>query len=391
LRRERRDGHDAPEARRHLGGGGTTALGLFDFWSKKPDKREAHAPRTPLEIAREVERLIEGGDLRAALDISEKGVYDHPRSEVVNAAYRFLRKTTLGEDVVTLRREVETAPGPARYTRLAEAYKEIGDYDKALETCHRAIALYPDHEGAWLILAQIRMERFREDWIPRDCELAIDFYERSYDLNRNSKRTLIELAELYAELGMKQRAIRKCEGILYFAPEDEKALATLKKAQALPDAKREDLAERVAAYADKKRRAAQRRSRLPGDALGPSGRLIKQPELLKQKLDDVEQALPTATAALGLSLDGAIVAASTKDLDALKLREPLHDLFEAGNRCSLLMDIGHFKRGVFEGPSGYVYLVEFDQLRIAVLCSAKTRFDRLDEAMTRLVEDEIYR
>lgn len=368
-------------------------MGLFDvFRSKKAAKTESQGLKTPLEVSREVERLMEAGQLREALEVAERGVYDHPRSEVVNAAYRFLRKTTLGEDVVTLRNEVESAPSAAKYARLAEAYKEIGDYDKALETCHQALALYPDHEGAWIIMAQIRMERFREDWIPHDAELAVEFLERACDLNRNSKLTLIELAEFYSDIGMKRRATRRCEAVLYFAPEDEKALHVLRKAQALPDNRREDLSECIAAFADKKRRAMQRRSRRPGDALGPSGRLVKTPSFLQEKLDRFASFVPSYTGVIGMTLDGQVVASAIgPEQDVERAREATRDLFEAANRCSLLMDIGHFKRGVFEGPSGFVYIVEFDQLRLAVMCEPRTRFDRLDEAMTRFVEDELYR
>ncbi|MHC4832012.1 MAG: tetratricopeptide repeat protein [Planctomycetota bacterium] len=367
-------------------------MGLFDLFRKSKRSKSRIAPTSPLAVAKEVERLIETGELREALEVAEKGVYDYPRSEVVNSAYRFLKRTALGEDVVTLRREVEASPSAVKYSQLAEAYKEIGDYDKALETCNRSIDLYPEHEGAWIVLAQIRMERFREDWIPRDAELAIDFYERAFDLNRSSYRTLIELAELYTELGIKRRAIRKCEAILYFAPDDEKALHILRKAQALSDRSRDELSERIAQYADKKRRAMQRRSFRPGDPLGPSGRLIKDPALLQEKLDTVIDKLAGARWAVGLTLDGEGVAASSSiDIDRDVAAKAAHTIFEAANRCSLLMDIGHFKRGVFEGEQGLVFLVDFDQLRLLVKCEPRTRLDRADDAIKKFVEDDLYR
>lgn len=368
-------------------------MGLFDFFRSKEKDKGADGPiKTPYEIAGDVKRLIKQGNLRQALDVAERGVYDHPRSEAVTLAYRFLRKRTLGEDVAALRRDVESSPSAIGLQRLAEAYKEIGDYDKALDTCHRAIERFPDHEGPWAVLAQIRMERFREDWIPHDGELAIEYFERAYDLNRNSKTTLSELAQFYTELGAKALAVKRCEAILYFAPEDERASQMLRKAQAIPDSRNDDLSSRLTAYADKKRRSLQRRSRRPGDPLGPSGRLVKEPGLLENKFERFEAFVPNYTAVVGLTLSGEVVAASIRtDLDLDSAKDSLHRLFEAANRCSLLMDIGHFKRGVIEGPSGFVYLVQFDQLRIAVMAGSTGKIDRLETAMSRFVEDELYR
>lgn len=368
-------------------------MGLFDvFKAKKAAEKPTSAEgKTPLEIAREIERLIETRDLKTALEIAEKGVYENSRSEVVLSAYRFLKKETLAEDLKRLRQKLDKEPNPISYAQLADAYKEIGDHDKAIELCRRAMELYPDHEGPWIILGRTRLERFKEDWIPRDALLAIEYYEKALDLNRNSYKTLIDLAELYTEVGAKKRAIKKCESILYFAPEDEKALSLLRKAQSLPDQKREELEDLVAAYAEKKRKAAQRRGRRAGEPLGPSARLAKSPGLLQKKLEGLK-AIEGFYAAVAMDQDGsAIASCAARSIDQEQIAESIKAVFEAASDCSLRIDIGHFKRGVFEGPSGFIYLIVFDDIRIAVLCDPGTKMATLDEAITRFVEDDLYR
>lgn len=369
-------------------------MGLFDvFKTKKTAEKTASVDsKTPLEISREVERLIDMGDVQGALKLATDGVYENPRSEAVLSAYRFLKKETLAEDLKRLRQKLEKEPNPIAYSQLADAYKEIGDHDKAIEFCKRAIELYPEHEGPWIILGRTRLDRFKEDWIPRDALLAIEYYEKALDLNRNSYKTLIDLAELYTEIGAKRRSVKKCEAILYFAPEDEKALSLLRKAQSMGDSKREDLDELVTLYADKKRKAAQRRGRKAGEPHGPSGRLAKSPALLQKKLETLKGTIEGFYAAVATDLDGTAIASNAaRAIDQGQISDAVKQVFEAASDCSLRIDIGHFKRGVFEGPSGFIYLIVFDEIRIAILCDPGTKMQALDEAVTRFVEDELYR
>lgn len=387
-------------------------MGLFDVLFKTRKKKAPVEPpkppgertspvegKTPLEIARETERLIEGAKYDDALDLAELGVYHHPRSEVVLSAYRYLKKVTLAPQLAELRQRLEKEPNPIAYARLADTMKDLGDYDKAIELCKKAINLYADGEGAWIILGRIRLDRFKEDFIARDALLAIEYYERALELNRNSYKTLLDLAELYVEISAKRRAVVKCEAILYFAPEDEKAVSLLRKAQAIPEQKREDLEDLVKAHAEKRRKAAQRRGRKPGEPLGPAARLAKDPALLEPKLAMLGH-LEGLKAAVAMDLAGNPLArflapsaagGGANGAGESALAEAVKDVFGSAQDCSLRMDIGHFKKGVFEGPSGYLSLVVFDEIQVAILSDPATKLERLEEAVTRLVEDEFYK
>ena len=67
-------------------------------------------------------------------------------------------------------------------------------------------------------------------------------------------------------------------------------------------------------------------------------------------------------------LYSAVVGYSTRATDYAGISQTLHTVFDAAVDCSLRMDIGQFKRGIFEGDSGLIYLVVFDEIRIAILC-----------------------
>jgi len=368
-------------------------LGLLDslFGKKAEPKVVSIEGKTPFEIGAEVQRCIDDRQFKAGLEIAEKGVYEFPRSELLLNDLRFIKKETLQSELSELKSKLDSQPNPVQYCRLADVYKEIGDYDKALELCKKAIELFPDHEGPWIIFGKIRLERFKEDWIARDAMLTIQHYEKALELNNTSYKTLVDLAELYTEIGAKRRATKKCESILYFAPEDGKALALLQKCSQMPDTRREDVEELVKTYAEKKKKGAQRRGRKPGESLGPSQRLVKSPDALKKKLETL-RVLPSFSIAVAMDLTGQFLTGySTKAMDAQVWAEASAPIFDSIIDCSLRMDIGQFKRGIFEGESGLIYLVVFDEVRIAIFCDPPAKRDRVEDAVIKFVEDELYR
>jgi tetratricopeptide (TPR) repeat protein len=369
-------------------------LGLFDaLFGKKDDEGKPFSidGKTPYEIGAEVQRCIDARRFKAGLEVAEKGVYEFPRSELLLNDLRFIKKETLQGELADLKAKLDAQPNPVQYCRLADVYKEIGDYDKALELCKKAIDLFPDHEGPWIIFGKIRLERFKEDWISRDALLTIQHYEKALELNNTSYKTLVDLAELYTEIGAKRRATKKCEAILYFAPEDGKALALLQKCSQMPDQRREDIDELVKSYAEKKRKSAQRRGRKPGESLGPSQRLVKSPEALRKKLETLRN-LQGFSIAVALEQGGAFVTGySSRAMDAQVWAQAMAPVFDSIADCSLRMDIGQFKRGIFEGDSGLIYLVVFDEVRIAIFCDPPVKRDRVEEAVIKFVEDELYR
>lgn len=369
-------------------------LGLLDaLFKRKPQdlKPAAIDGKTPFEIAADIQKLMDAGGYKPALETAEKGAFEFPRSEILLNDLRFIKKESLQNELGELKSKIDARPDPVQLCRLADVYKEIGDYDKALELCRKALDLFPEHEGPWIIFGKIRLERFKEDWIAKDALLTIQHYEKALELNATSYKTLVDLAELYTEIGAKRKAIKKCEAILYFAPEDGKALTLLSKCQAMQDLRREDVEELVKAYAEKRKKSAQRRGKKPGEQLGPSQRLLKNTEMFQKKLGTLKT-LPGFACAIGTDQTGKVVAgAQSRDMDLNSAAEMLNRVFDSAIDCSLRMDIGQFKRGIFEGDSGIIYLIVFDEARVAILLEPPAKRDKVEEAVVKFIEDELYR
>ncbi|RME72187.1 MAG: tetratricopeptide repeat protein [Planctomycetota bacterium] len=369
------------------------AVGLLDVFRRKSRRNHEAALVSPLAAATAVREQIQAGDLEQALDIAERGLERFPHSEAMQAAYRLLKREGLADEIAELRRKCEREDDPAALTRLAAAYRDVGEYDKALELCRRAIERFPEHDGPWYVLGRIRLDRFREEWLARDALLAIEYYEQAFDRNRTSYRALIDLAELYTKIGARRKAIRRCEAILEFAPEDERALALLQKAMTLPArGERLDLEQRVRRFAERQRHKANRRGRRADEAPPPDLALLRDPDLLYDRLHWLREHLEGFEAAIGLGGDGSVRGyCGPPSLQPAELARSLHPIFEAAFTCSLRMDMGRLRTAVFEADSGLCVLVQFGELRLALLCSPEARLDRTEAALERWIEHELYR
>jgi tetratricopeptide (TPR) repeat protein len=368
-------------------------VGLLDVFRRKGGSKRGDALKTPLTAAHAVRDLVKTGRLEEALETADRASERFPWSVAVQSAFRLLKRETLGAEIKQLRRVCEASDDPVAFTRLAGAYRDVGEYDKAVDVCRESIERFPNHEGPWYVLGRIRFERFREDWLSRDALLAIDFYEKAFDRNRSSYRTLIDLADLYAKIGARSRAIRRCEAILYFAPEDERALALLQKAMSLPQSPaKDDLEALVESFAAKQRKAASRRGRKAGDAPPPDVQLMRDPALLRDKLSWLRAHADGFRAAVGIDAEGVVCGYCGDDGPMCEtLGRSLHQIFRVAFDCSLRMDIGRMRTAVFESPSGTCYMLQFGELRLGILCDAGAKLDRLESAVERLLEDELYR
>jgi len=137
--------------------------------------------------------------------------------------------------------------------------------------------------------------------------------------------------------------------------------------------------------------SAQRRGRKPGESLGPSQRLVKSPDALRKKLETL-RALPGFSIAVAMDHAGQYLTGySSRAMDSAVWAQTSAPIFESIIDCSLRMDIGQFKRGIFEGESGLIYLIAFDEVRIAIFCDPPAKRDRVEDAVIKFVEDELYR
>lgn len=364
-------------------------MGLWsDFKAKRAlaeARRALHQARSPYAIAQFIDRCIDLDRFEVAVDEAEKGVLEFPQSDSLTAAYKRLIRAYHSDELKSGRDEIRKAPGPKAYYKLARLYKKMRDLDQAIELARKGVELYPNFEGNYIVLADIRYERFQRDLRATDGLAAIELFERAVDLNRENYRLLFQLAEIYEAIGARTQAIEKAQMILDFAPDDRKALGLMDRLQQLKSSQHSSLKEelqdferRVAAgHVERAGVLTQRYTRNPDH-------LARKLPLLKDRISGFEQVI-----VLGPS-DELLGAHPGTSSSAKATGDTLRKMFGAAIECSLRMDISTFEKGLFESADGFTYLVVVDHLKIAILASNKAKKSRLLDEVHRFIEHELY-
>jgi tetratricopeptide (TPR) repeat protein len=348
-------------------------------------RRAMQSARSPFSIGKFIDRCIDKNRYDLALEEAEKGNGEFPHSEALTAAYKRLIRAVHAEDLKSGRNEVRKAPGPKAYYKLARLYKKMRDLDQAIELARKGVELYPNFEGNYIVLADIRYERFQRDMRATDGHQAIDLFERAVDLNRENYRLLFQLAEIYSAIGARTQALEKAEMILDFAPDDRNAVALIEKLRQQKPSSFSTLKELLD---DFERRVAAGAIDRAG-AL--AGRYTRNPDHLSRKLPSIAEGLDGFERVVVLGPKNELLAAHPgSGSENREIAETLKRMFEAAIECSLRMDISTFEKGLFNAADGFVYLLVIDQLKIAVMCSEKTKKNHLLGQVHRFVEHDLY-
>src|SRR2546421_3481351 len=234
--------------------------------------------RSPYAVSQFVEKCIDLKALDASLEEAEKGLKEFPQSESLLDSYKHLIRVKCDDDLKAYRHEVKTQPSPKAYYRLACLYKEMRDYDQAIELARKGVDLYPEFEGNYIVLGDIRYERFQRDLRASDGLVAIELFEKAADLNHENYRLLYQLAEIYQAVGARDLAIEKINHILAFAPDDANALKLLDVVQRMKPSKAKTLKEILQEF---ERRAANHSGQRATATMGVLGqRYMRNPDHL---------------------------------------------------------------------------------------------------------------
>jgi tetratricopeptide (TPR) repeat protein len=364
------------------------------WWSNLKTKREVEtarremvSARSPYTVATFIEKCIELKQLDDALAEAERGLAEFPQSEALLDSYKHLIRVKCDDDLKAYRHEVKTQPGPKAYYRLSCLYKEMRDYDQSIELARKGVELYPNFEGNYIVLGDIRYERFQRDLRASDGQLAIEHFEKASDLNRENYRLLYQLAEIYSAVGARDTAIDKINSILAFAPDDANALKLLEEVQKKKPSKYKELKEILQEFERKAQSSAEKRAL----NMGPLGqRYTRNPEHLARKLRSLER-IEGFRRAIVLGPSGELLAGYPGGPDVNKpVGDAAKDIFEAASECSLKMDISTFETGFFETPGGFVYMTVVDRLRLSVLCGNNAKKDRMLAEVFKFVEHDLY-
>ena len=119
-------------------------------------------------------------------------------------------------------------------------------------------------------------------------------------------------------------------------------------------------------------------------------RYTRNPDQLARKLPMLEK-IQGFQRAVVLGPNGELLAGYPGGPEEnKKYGDILRKMFGAAVECSLRMDISTFAKGLVETESSFTFLTVIDRLQIAVLCSNKSKKERLQADIHKFVEHELY-
>lgn len=366
-------------------------MGFLSNWSANRElgkaRREVQKGRSPLTISQYVEKAVELNRFEEALDEVQEALKEFPHSDALQNSYRTLIKRKVEGDIREQRSLLRGSANGTVYYQLALLYKQCGDYDQAIEFARKGTRLFPDFEGNYIVLGDIRYERFQRDLRATDGIRAVTLLEKAADLNRENYRLLKELAEIYLAIGAKDSAIGKLNELLSFAPDDVASLKLLEQAHRMQASKKGSTKEILQEF----QKRAELAARMKNHGIGQRGqRYLRNPAQLQAKLVSFASRATNVDRALVLTPQGKLLASTPDDHETERYTKELREFFMAALDCSLNMDISTFEKGLFELNDGLAYLVMFDRLQLGVFCTGQTRTNRVVEEVFRFLEHDLY-
>lgn len=322
----------------------------------------------------------EDGDLQAASQVAKRGAELYPESEKMLQSRAEMESVMRDLEKERLRQKIESYASPILFGRLAELYKVDGEIDAAIYVCREGIRSFPSYGGSYLVLGEISMES-------GDLADARVQLEKAAELDKYNYAALKLLAEAYMQLDMPDKAARRLEEILYFAPGDEQIIETLEKARAAagePAGGAEGAtAEVIGTVGDEE----------AGDE--PVAAVIDDgsPSKAPAREQDINEAIGIIADIKGVSgallVDpyGLVIAGDLKtDIDEELAGAMITNIFRAVARSAEPMGIGSFEDGLIEGDEGNIHILGIEDMILAVFASGDVRMGMLEKSIRDFVD-----
>ncbi len=363
-------------------------MGLFETKRRQLDEleREVLSNPTPQNIVALVERYMAVGDERKALDMAKKAVDKFPDSEKCQTTYQNVRRLQLQSEIQELNKALRKGPTKGHYERLADIYyRELVNRTKAFEVTLEALAKFPNSDGLHMIAAQIRMDRFHQDYLANDFVESVRHFEKAAASNPKNHRAMVSLGRLYAEAGAYYNAKPVLEQALKSSPGDEHAEQLLH----LVDA---NLAEAVPNLDDalaeiESRRALSSKGTESRRIFEPAPRGGAAPQVSPSKIDAFLvgfESMNGYKCSSVLTRDGACVAAHTRGIvPRERFTKLIQEIYQCSEEASRKMDIGTFVNGEIETSIGRVILAEWKKFIFGILADQPAKKEDMDAAVEK--------
>jgi len=330
---------------------------------------EALRDPTPGSLVTGVERLFARGETAAASALLERGLALFPDYNGLLDLARTLKREERRVPMQRLREALGRRPDPGIYVQLASLHRELGEIPEAEALCDEARLRFPHDGRAWLMLGEIRAERFKKTLLARDGGMALKNLERAADLSSEGRRPRVLLADLYASLGAPELAIRHLDRLLELDP-------TEKWARAL----KEDLTRMEPSGRDIESLLfeVERRGRLLRTFTAMAEAALPDEAELRARAERGGRALRSLRGVRSLAVlrEGEVLVEigpqSVAAFGSLAVR-----LLKATRYSARKMDAGELRRAVFEGPFGRLLFAGMRGLTVALLVDGGFQIERL--------------
>ncbi|MHC5019984.1 MAG: tetratricopeptide repeat protein [Planctomycetota bacterium] len=374
-------------------------MGLFDNMRKRKEiarlEKAAEDRPAPETISALATKLHEQGEIDRALEVAEKGLELFPLSDRVQSVFKFIRKQQLLQKIRDIKEKIRTNPSAAVYGQLATIYKDMGETHTAVDICKELEEKFPLSENSYMIIGEIREQRFREDRLANDGLKAMENLENALEINGHNYKALLMLAEIYIRIGAFNLAIERLDAIGSFAPTDDRVRKLLEEARELvnPEAD-EDEEELEFLFMDVENRKAflydvreveEGLGKLIERAAVEVGERAPSTEMLKRRLERLDK-LPGFMGALALDRDGREICGKVPfHVNKETFDRVVQQILGAARNASLRMDVGDFMQGDVEGPFGKLVLQYGDGIVLGVMAEPKTRTELIHQQVKSIL------
>ena len=170
------------------------------------------------------------------LELADEGLALFPNSGELRKLRRFAQKHQITNRVTEIRVRLRKSATPKLYRELASHYLELGDFDAVQSTCQECIRRFPEHDGAYLVVARAYLTNFYRDLIASDGIEAVRNLQKATALAPNNCQAHKLLAEVLYRIGATGQALSHLEVLRAHGSRDPEVDAMHQVAAAKPPA-----------------------------------------------------------------------------------------------------------------------------------------------------------
>lgn len=338
-------------------------------------------PKPPPETFIQLVQLYrEDGDFQAASRVAKRGAELYPNSEKILQSRADMERVLRDLEKERLRQKIESYPNPILFARLAELYKVDGEIEAAIRVCQMGISQFPSYGGTYLVLGEICVEN-------GDLAGAKVHLEKAAELDKYNYTGLKLLAQVYMQLGAPDKAARKLEEILYFAPGDESIMAMLAQArQAAGEPPPGEEPESPAMQAEIVESPVEE----PAAEVEVNAEATAKTVPREREINKAIKAITDIAGVKGAILVdpyGLVIAADLKsNVDEELAGAMITNIFRAVARSAEPMGIGTFDDGLIEGEGGNIHIMGVEDMILAVFADPTVKMGMLEKTLRDFVD-----